>query len=748
MKLLTNRWIHFLLLFGLLYMGVHYSGSNSRWREELQYLVFDELNERHPREASDLITIVDIDDDSLARLGQWPWPRTTIAKMVTAMTDMGAKVIAFDGVLAEPDRSSPDLIAQGLPDEEGFQSLKQGLEALDSHDEILAKAIKESRIFVAGYTYGSYSGEARKPGVKRNVLIKRADKDGFLKFSTRFETAAVFLPVLEKASAGNGSFMAVPDHDGVLRRAGLVFSDGKQLYPALSLEALRIGAGYRKDSYRIGTTPQKSRKDLDTNYRLVIGDYKIPVEEDGKIFLRYRKFDESGEDYLSAYKLLDPEQRTLAESRIKDRYVLIGASAEGLKDLRSTALEPFQPGVEIHANALEQILQNDFLLRPQEIELAEASFILISGLLMIFVAPFVHMFVMMIVCVGLIALAFAGSQWAYVSHGFLLDPFYPSMVVFAIFMLSNLLTFLRVESEKKQVRDAFGLYISPDFMQELTKDPDKLKLGGETKDLTVMFTDIRSFTTICEGLAPEEIIQLMNDFLTPMSDMVMKNRGTIDKYMGDAMMAFWNAPLDDEDHERNACLTALSMQAALEPINEEVKAKAKELGKTPVLLNAGIGINTGPCAVGNMGSRQRFAYSTLGDAVNLASRLEGQTKNYGLNILIGEQTWRKVSELACLEMDLIKVKGKTKPERIFALLATENVAKSKEFKALAANHVQMIDAYRGGRFEEAKEMLKACKTQKLFDLEAAYKLYEERIDELLFNPPEGKWDGVFEATSK
>lgn len=746
-RFFTNRWSHFLLLLLLLGTAIFCSFSTTRWRQEIQYLVSDQFNKEHWRPNSDQVLIIDIDDDSLSKIGQWPWPRTVLADIITSLTEMGAKVIVFDGVLAEPDRSSPDVVAQSLPNEDRFLNLRAELESLDTHDDILAKAIKESGIFVSAFSWGSHENKAVKPELKKDFQIKPSDTDVFLDSVSRFTSAATFIPSLERASAGNGSFMATPDHDGVLRRTGLVFSDGESLYPSLSLEALRVGSGDEKLSVLIAKTPTAKRNvNWDTAYRIVIGDVKIPVEENGEILMYYRPFDD--DDYLSAYKVISDEHRAEAAPLVKDRYVLMGSSAEGLKDLRSTAIEPYQPGVEIHANAIEQILQQRFLLRPFEIQLVEANFIMLSGLLMIFLAPFIHVIVLGGLCALLIGGAFIGAEFVYVQHSVLLDPFYPSLCVFGIFVVSTLLTYLRTERERREVRGAFGLYISPDFMTELTNNPDKLKLGGEIRDLTVMFTDIRSFTTISEGLTPEELIQLMNDFLTPMSDLVMQNRGTIDKYMGDAMMAFWNAPLDDAEHERNACRAALGMQAALDPINQRVREKAETLGKTPVLLKAGIGINTGPCAVGNMGSRQRFAYSTLGDAVNLASRFEGQTKDYGVEILIGEPTFKAIEDFAVLEVDLIRVKGKTQSVKMYALLGDDVRGQDKDFLAWKRQHDKMLKLYRDGRFSQAKALAEECAGLYGAELGRVYEIYKERCTSLIKEPPGDGWSGVYEAQTK
>lgn len=748
-RFLVNRWVHFFILFCLLLAALWFGQAETNFRKDLRFIAFDNLNKAYPRHADEenRVIIIDIDDDSLKEIGQWPWPRTVLADIVTNLTELGAKVIAFDGVLAEPDRSSPSRLAENLPDTNNMAELRESLNALEDHDSIFARAIKESGIFVSAFTFSSYSQIPASPRISRPLLAKKDVKKNFLQNARPFEKAATFIPELEKAAAGNGSFMASPDHDGVLRSTGMIFTDGKKIYPSLSLEALRVALGGRKDHVKIGETPVDQRGVIDTDYRIVVGARVIPVDRDGLLWVHYRGFDRS-KDYVSAHKALNPEYHNEIRDQINGHVVLIGASAEGLKDLRNSPIQAFIPGVEIHANVTEQVLQDDYLLRPPIAEIFEFLFILLVGLFMIMLAPMVNVMVMASLCAGLITIIIFGSIHAYTQYGVLIDSVYPAISVFFIFVASIMLTYLRTEAERRQVRDAFGLYISPDFMKELTSDPDKLKLGGEIKPLTVMFTDIRSFTTISEGLTPEELIQLMNDFLTPMSDLVMQNRGTIDKYMGDAMMAFWNAPLDDVNHERHACITALQMNAALVPINERVKKKSEEIGKEPVLLNAGIGINTGPCAVGNMGSKQRFAYSTLGDAVNLASRLEGQTKNYGINILIGQETYEAVPDFAALEFDLIQVKGKTEPVHIYALLGDEEMAQSASYRELKKNHDAMIAAYRAQDFKKAIELCKANNALEEWHLEVFYNLYIDRAKNLIKNPPSKDWDGVFIATSK
>lgn len=751
MRFLTNKWMHFLVLLALLASAVYFSGSQHELRKRLQYGTFDTYNKLQPRPASDRVAIVDLDEASLKTLGQWPFPRTVMAQLVENLNDLGAKVIAFDIVFSEADRTSPPRIAEGLPVGTEYESAKSVLSALPDNDGVFAEAIENAGNVVTGFTRARPEETLRRPyqSAKPTFLVK--DKTPFMRDTFGAPGIAENLPEFSMAAAGNGSFMATPDIDGIIREVSLFvrYPSEKlagiepELYPMLGLETLRV---YADKNSRLLVTANKDKGAFDTAYEIKIANLEIPVESDGKLWVYYRHIDH--EEYISARKLFDPAEREKLRERINGKIVFVGTSAEGLRDIRSTPLDIFVAGVEVHVNVVEQILQGKFLKRPDIIVGVEAAIIGFAGLLIILFAPFMNVIVLGVLTSGLIWCMFLGSWQMYKTEGLLLDPFYPSIALFVLFLVSSLLSYIRSEAERQRVRQAFGLYISPEFMEELANDPDKLKLGGEVRDLTVMFTDIRSFTTISESLTPEELIHLMNDFLTPMSDLVMENRGTIDKYMGDAMMAFWNAPLDDPEHARHACHSALKMNEALIPVNERIKARAEKEGRAPVLLNAGIGINTGPCSVGNMGSRQRFAYSALGDGVNLASRLEGQTKAYGVNILVGENTRSAVPEFAMLELDLIRVKGKEKPVRIFTLLGDESLAKSEAFKRWTTAHNGFLAAYRAADFGCAAQELKTAREASSGRLDAYYDLFSIRIaDHIKIPPPEG-WDGVFVAKEK
>ncbi len=764
-----RKALHALALFLLLIAAVSLSDSKNAIRMDLQHSVFDEFNRRHPRQLKDeanRVVIIDIDEKSLELIGQWHWPRNIMADMTYSLKEKGAKVIAFDGVLAEEDRVSPHVLYRNLtPDQvSGLpETMRQG-GLLLNYDEMFAKAIRDSKIFVTGFVYGRLDRDQNKPLDKKRILARSDVKETFLQEAPYFEAAAVNLPIYSRAAAGNGSFMVEPDSGGIIRRIGMIYTDHQTIYPSLGLEVVRVAELGRKGTVRLAAAPEESSRLIDTNYRIVVGEKVIPVESDGVLNAYYRHYCNEDDvakksrgcvvaDYIPAYKLLLPGYEQETRTVIEGKIALIGASAEGLKDLRSTALQPFRPGVEVHANIIEQVLDGQYLLRPSITKGVEAIYILIAGLFFILIAPFVGVLVSVALCLVIISFAVFGAYYAYIEYGLLIDPVYSSMAVLGIFIASTVLSYARAEARRKQIRNAFGMYVAGDVMQDLEKNPEKLKLGGENRKLSIMFTDIRNFTGISEGLAPEALIQLMNDFLTKMSDIVMKQEGTVDKYIGDAMMCFWNAPRDVENHERKACRAALQMQSALEPINERLRQKANQERKEIILLKAGIGINAGTCAVGNMGSRQRFAYSALGDAVNIASRLEGRSKYYGVDIIIGQSIYEKVTDFAVIELDRVRMVGKDKPIVVYGLFGDEKVAGQEYFKNWLKAHNKMLSLYRSRNFIEAAQQIQTCGALVGPNYSQLYSLYEERVNDILKmlkrnqTLPEG-WDGTIDAMEK
>ena len=745
-RLLTSQIFHTALLLVLLFMAVFFSLVHTRWHEQIRNFTFDYYNIIKPREGSNDVVIVDIDEASLSKVGQMPWPRTVMAELVKNLDEMGAKVITFDIVFAEPDRTSPWAVSEVFKNQPGFEDLTARFSALPDNDALFGIEIGEAGNVVTGFSFTNENTEITpvQKGIFRGKNLE--------KYVPKLAGASANLKTIERFSAGNGSFYVATDTDGIIRRVPMLVGHEKPrskmtgIYPSLALETVRVYNGEKGGVVLIGNEKyaeyDPGRFGIE-GIKMGKSDFMIPTNARGE-FIVY--FAPSNRDwYIPAHTILD---KSVPLEKIKDKIVLIGTSAVGLKDVRSTPLNTFVSGVEVHLNIIDQILHGQFLSRSLEAEGFEALVILTTGLFIIVFAPFIGVVSQTVIVTGVIAALIYAGWYAFSALGMLVDISYPSLSVLAILMLSSVLTYIRSERERRAVRQAFGLYISPDFMKELTADPDKLRLGGEIRDLTVMFTDIRSFTTISEGLAPEELIQLMNDFLTPMSDLVMQNRGTIDKYMGDAMMAFWNAPLDDTYHARNACRAALGMQAALEPINARIRTRALAEGRPATLLNCGIGINTGPCAVGNMGSKQRFAYSTLGDAVNLASRLEGQTKTYDVHILVGESTVKQAPDFAFIEIDLVQVKGKNLPVNVYTLIGDEVVARGQEFQSWCTAHESMLKAYRARDFEGAFKLISICEEKSGGKLETLYALYSERTITMMKNPPPADWNGVYEAKTK
>jgi adenylate cyclase len=340
------------------------------------------------------------------------------------------------------------------------------------------------------------------------------------------------------------------------------------------------------------------------------------------------------------------------------------------------------------------------------------------------------------------------SWHAFDAFGWLVDPIYPAMSLGAIYLAGSLFVFLRTERERNRVRHAFSHYMAPALVERLADDPSRLKLGGETRDMTLLFSDVRGFTTISEGLDAEELTHFLNSLFTPLSNIILEEQGTIDKFMGDAVMAFWNAPLDDNAHPSHACSAALRMMNEMTVLNARWRNEAEAKGRPYKPVRLGIGLNTGLCCVGNLGSDTRFDYSVIGDNVNVASRLEGQSKTYDVGTVVGESTTARAPDFAFLELDLLKVKGKTEATRIFALLGDNALKQSEGFINLSAKHTEFLNRYRAQDWDGALSLAAQCEKLNTVRLDHLYALYRERIAYFRTNPPPPHWDGTAEALSK
>ena len=711
--------------------------------ETLRLRVFDVYQVIQPREnPNSQVTVVDIDEESLAEIGQWPWPRNVLADMLDRLMAMGAIVVGFDVIFAESDRLSPDKLASSIAGID--ESTAAILRALPSNDDLFAQALARSRAVVGISALDrDLTEEGDKPIRKTSVAFIGGDPKRFLK---GLPGILRIIPELEEAAPGRGMVTIDPEADGIVRRVPAVLRVGDLVFPSLVVEMLRVATG--NPTYGIRCC--KTREGIES---IVIHKSFPPIQTDqnGTIWVHFTPYKREGR-YVSAKDVVNG---TVPLERIQNKFILVGTSATGLLDIRTSPIDSLIPGVEVHANMIETILTPDMpqLTRITNADGAEPLFALFVGLLMIILLPIIGAGWSLLLGGGLIGALVGASWYSYTDSLTLIDVTYPAISTFALYSFLTYASYSRTATEKRQVRGAFGRYLSPALVEQLADDPSRLVLGGEMKTMTLLFCDIRGFTTISEAFKtdPPGLTQLINKFLTPMTDLILSRQGTIDKYMGDCIMAFWNAPLDDPEHAKHGCDSALAMFEGLGPLNERLQADAQAENRPHHPIRVGVGLNTGDCVVGNVGSSQRFDYSVLGDAVNLAARLEGQSKTYGVDIVIGEGTRVAIPDFATLELDLIAVKGKTEAVNIFTLLGREELNGDPRFRTLATRNDEMLAAYRSQKWDEATALISECRTlaqEATGGLEDLYDLYDERIARYQADPPPADWQGVFVATSK
>ena len=465
------------------------------------------------------------------------------------------------------------------------------------------------------------------------------------------------------------------------------------------------------------------------------------------MYLKFRHFTKAA--YIPAWKVLAGE---VAQEDIEGRIILVGTSAPGLLDLRATPVDAAVPGIDIHAQVLEHLLTGKFLERPDYALALEEFVILALGMMLAFVLPRVSAKASAAIGFLTIALVLLGGWAAFRYWHVFLDPSYPALVLGIMTAIITFYTYHTAEAQRSQIRNAFGQYLAPSLVEQLAQSPEKLVLGGEEREMTILFSDVRGFTAISEFYKddPQGLTSLINRLLTPLTNTIIDHEGTIDKYIGDAVMAFWNAPLNVPHHEIKACAAALAMIDRLEALNRERQEEATSAGQPFLPFRIGIGINTGRCVVGNLGSDLRFNYSVLGDPVNVASRLEGQTKFYGVPIIIGSRTAEKAKgKFAILELDLVAVKGKTEPQTIYALLGREEIAGDIRFQELRKLYSTMMYCYRSRDWEGALEAIELCQsTEHNFGLTGLFDLYRTRIQAFREIAPPADWKGIFVAETK
>jgi len=714
------------------------------WLQYVRAKTFDFYQQIKPRpfHADTPVVIADIDEKSIAELAQWQWPRTIFATMIDRLTEMDAKVVAFDVVFSEGDRTSLKTLAETATNLD--PRTRAELSKVRDNDEIFAEAVKTNgRVVLGQPILNMPKDNGDRP--KTSFVAIGGDPSIFLR---QFPGILRNIEVIDKAAAGHGVFAYSASFDGIVRTVPMVMMSGGVRYPSLTLEALRVNLNARSLTIK---TSSDGIEGLMMRPRGSKESYEVATDRAAQVRVYYTPHDEYKANYIPITDIIN---RRVDPARIAGKIVLVGTSAAGLVDVRSTPLDAVVPGVEVHANILENVIFKEGLKRPPEAEGMEVVAAVLLGLVIIILTPWAGARIgaaSFILCSGALV------WWSWNAFNTRLELYDPAFAVAVGFLFYSFLTyaaFSREESQKKQIRGAFGQYLSPAVVEQLASNPSQLKLGGENRQMSFMFSDIRGFTTISELFDAEGLTQLINRLLTPLTDVILQHNGTIDKYMGDCVMAFWNAPLPVPDHERDACRAAFRMIDAVNALNVVLEQEAKEVGREHRPLAVGIGINSGIACVGNMGSTQRFGYSVLGDSVNLASRLEGQSKSYGVTIVIGEATADKVPDFATLELDLIKVKGKTAAVRIFTVLGDETVAQGPDFAALKPAHDAVLAAYRAQDWDGADKAMAAASaiaeraSGTLKQMVHFYEIYAERVAEYRANPPGPNWDAVYVATSK
>ncbi len=713
------------------------AGTSASFLTRIEYLLYDlRFNIMLPytqRDHSDhKIAIIDIDEDSIVEEGRFPWSRHKVAKLIDKLGEAGVIVTAFDVVFSEAEVNPVEYIGQLVDkpliekiDQTHWQQISQSVDA----DKIMARSLTEQDV-VLGFFFQDdeqYQNGLMPPSVfnvpqewrERLVVL---DRPGF--------TANI--EVLQNAASGGGFVTMFPDFDGTVRRAPLVIQQGGKLYPSLAL-----GAAMRY-LFIDDIEPSVAQVgDVLTVTSIAVSEFPAPTDALGFVSVPYQGKAYSY-PYISATDVLNDR---LEPGILEGAVVFVGTSAIGLADLRSTPMGPQYPGVEVHANILDALLSGGF---PQKPDWGDgALFIQLSliALTLIIVLPMLGPLGMLLTGTALVAAIFVVNAYVWTLG---ID-----LPIAGAWILTTLLTaafvadgFLKENASKKMLKGMFDQYVPPAHIDKMMADPDAYSFDGESKEMTVLFSDIRSFTNMSEGLSAQELKHLLNSYFTPITKEIFDRNGTIDKYVGDMVMAFWGAPIDDENHHNNAVLAALNMQV----ITEQLKSEFKEEGLPEI--NIGVGVNTGFMNVGDMGSSYRRSYTVLGDAVNLGSRLESITKFYGSKILIGEDTFDQINGFVCRFVDRIQVKGKEDAIRVYEPIGLEGEVDQVTLDELEQyNKAYALLLER--KWAEAKSAFNALSGQTPLGV---YSVYLERLP-FLQEQDQAKelpadWDGTFRHTSK
>lgn len=644
---------------------------------------------RGPIPASDNIVIVDIDEKSLKIEGQWPWSRDRVAQLIQNLSNAEAGIIGLDMVFSEEDKRSPHTIVSSLPNFQG---------QVDNYDEVLAKTIASTPT-IGGYffTYDS-SEKSETPLIPAVFVERKANKQAFI---ITPEHLVLNIPILQNAFYSSGFFNSTHDEGGMIRRAPLVMRYDSTIYPSLALEMVRIFTDAKQVFVNNSLTGVES---IDVN------KLHIPTDRFAHLMVNYRGPQNSFK-YISATAILN---NTFNQDDVSGKFVLVGTSAVGLSDLRATPYDTVMPGVEVHANVIDNLLQQDFIALPEHTELFDLLLIFTSVALVITLLSLINVWFVLPLFMALFYGLYLFMMEMLFVEGIVLNILFPLAAIILSFMAGLLIDYIFNLRQKQLVMSVFAKKVSANVMDDLIQNSSDTLLKPKKREVSIFFSDIRSFTSISEKLAdPERVISMLNTYMTPMVDAITKHHGTVDKFIGDAVMAYWNAPIAVKDHADEAVESALEQISLLKVLNLEL------LQTYGVEIEIGIGIHTGEVTIGEMGSVGRSDYTIIGDNVNLASRLEGLTKMYGAHIIISEQTKVQLTDQYRLRsLDIVQVKGKTEEVEIFEVLSDQDVSAQK-----LSDYEAALTLYRTKQLDEALVAFEALSQQ---NTSLLYTLYVTR----------------------
>jgi len=690
-----------------------------------------------------------IDEKSVSELGRWPWPRTTIARLVDRLKAGGAKAVGFDIVFSEPDTNAnlktidalaAEMKRNRISDANVISLLRKKRAGADT-DAILAASIQKAKNVTLGYFFhfpykGNKQELAHITAEKIADNTRRIENSRYAMINSSGNPDDAYLPrayapeaniaVIAASAQNSGYFNMMPDSDGSFRWSPLVIAFGNNYYSSLAVSLVNAYLDF--PTLSLNLEPYGAQG-------IGIGDILIPTNETGRLLINYlgppRTFPH--------YSIADILSGKIPPETFRNKIVLVGATAIGIYDLRVTPFSSTFPGVEIHATVIDNILHQNFLTHSSITRFIDICAIILFGLMIGLLIPRLRPVTGMVAAFLIIVAFVAVNFFSFFMFNAWLNLVYPFVTMTTIYLGITIYHYFKEEREKKKIRGAFQYYMTASVINEMLKDPSKLKLGGDKKELTVLFSDIRGFTTISEKLTPEELVALLNEYLTVMTNQVFHYDGLLDKYMGDAIMAVFGAPLTQPDHAKRACFTALAMMKELRRLQEKWRAEGRPA------FDIGIGINSGDMVVGNMGSEMRFDYTVMGDMVNLGSRLEGINKEYGTNIIISEFTYEMVKDsMCCRELDGVRVKGKIKPVKIYELLGEKK--DQPDCQAMMDVFAQGLAFYRERKWDEAIAAFQSVLAIRPGDYVST--MYMDRCKNLKEQPPAEPWDGVFVMTKK